>query len=170
MSTDKQPSKKRRIEEDVDNSDSDSDSNANEEYEYDLMVSFQSCYNRAINAGKLPPVESLPHYTGWVVEMLHCSLEKCSRKMYVHFKMDKDTKNIYCSTSANISQTECLIGKANNTVIKEVMQCDNKRKPFEFLQKVLALSYNVMFSAPESSYLNPFPNYTIELTFKHQSK
>lgn len=172
------PNKKPRIEEDDHNSsDSDSDSDSShsdsdamDEYPYDLMVSFQSTYNRMMNKAKPAPVNDLPNYVSWMVEMLHRSLEKGSLKTYIHFKMDKNQQYIICSTSANLTQTECILSKAHNTVVREVLTCDNKREPVESLQRVLELSHIVMSSAPESVYLNPLPNYIVVVTFKPQLK
>ncbi|ARF12529.1 hypothetical protein Klosneuvirus_6_91 [Klosneuvirus KNV1] len=169
------PNKKPRIEEEDDHNSSESDSSqsdsdAMDEYPYDLMVSFQSTYTRMMNKAKPAPVNDLSNYVSWIVEMLHQSLEKGSLKTYFHFKMDKNQQNILCSTSANLTQTECILGKAHNTVVREVLSCDNKREPVESLQRVLELSHVVMASAPESVYLNPLPNYTVVVTFKPQQK
>lgn len=167
--------KKPRIDEEIEEgSDSDnhsqSDSDAVDEYPYDLMVSFQSSYNRAMNGAKPAPVEDLSHYVSWIVEMLHRSLERKSTKMYIHFKMDKSSQNILCSTSSNLNQHDCILGKATSTIVQEVLACDNKREPIETLQRILELSYTVLSSAPESTYLNSLLNYTIVLTFKPQPK
>jgi len=174
MNNQEPPNKKPRIEEDEPSDGSDShsqsDSDAVDEYPYDLMVSFQSTYSRVLNGSKPAPVDDLPHYVSWVVEMLHRGLEKGSLRTYIHFKMDKESQHILCSTSNNLAQHDCILGKANNTVVKEVLSCDNKREPVESLQKLLTLSHTVMSSAPESAYLNPLPNYTIVVTFKPQPK
>lgn len=164
--------KKPRIEDDYNYSDSDShsDSDAVDEYPYDLMVSFQATYNRMMNKDKPAPVLEIPIYVAWIVEMLHRSLEKGSLKTYIHFKINKDQQNIVCSTSPDLNQKECIISKANNTVIREILSCDNKREPVDALQKILELSHVVTVTAPESVYLNPYPNYTIIATFKPQSK
>lgn len=168
------PNKKPRIEEDDNNSDSDShsqsDSDAVDEYPYDLMVSFQATYLRTLNKSKPAPIDNLSNYVSWVVEMLHQSLEKGFLRTYIHFKMDKNQQSIICSTSANTGQPEGIVGKAHNTVVREVMACDNKREPVETLHRVLELSHIVTASAHESVHLNPLPNYTISLTFKPQPK